>query len=201
MKFFTNNKSVIKIFKYAVVVFIVITTYFCAQVMQNSSIVIDDDVTWENEDGLWRCYRDNKKMIKNEFITTDGSKFYVDSEGVMARGEIVKTADGDYLFDEFGILRSNEGWHKLVDEYYFVGSDGKVVKNSFVDSDYYVGENGLFCKDEWIYQVSENGEFKHTVVPPKKGSYYRLYRVNERGRLLKGVKMDGYYFDNNGIAN
>ena len=113
---------------------------------------------WEkDEDGIWHYYDSDDEMVTDEW-RKDGSKwFYLDEDGNMA----------------------TEAW---VDDEYYVGADGAMVKNDWVkttadedvsdpedDGDhwYYFGSNGKKVEDDSkkingrTYYFNEDGEMRY----------------------------------------
>ncbi len=119
---------------------------------------------WEkDEDGIWHYYDSDDEMVTDEW-RKDGSKwFYLDEDGNMA----------------------TEAW---VDDEYYVGADGAMVKNDWVkttaDEDVSDPEDD---GDHWYY-FGSNGK---KVEDDSKKINGRTYYFNEDGEMRYGWHQDG----------
>lgn len=89
-------------------------------------------------------------------------------------------------FYENGVLQKN----KWVGEFY-VGKDGKKVRNDWIDDKYYVDAEGKRARNElikWTYYDKDGHK--------KEGFYY----VGEDGLKVKNKEVDGRYFNENGVC-
>ena len=94
------------------------------------------------------------------------------------------TNDAEYFYRN-GTMQKN----KWIGDYY-VGSDGRKVRNQLIDDTYYVDANGMKVKNEW-YKFNKNVGGVNVMV---------WYYLGEDGAKLKDtLTPDGYYVDKDGI--
>ena len=92
----------------------------------------------------------------------------------------------DYEFYYVGETKQKNQW---VDDFY-LGSDGRKVRNKFIDDTYYVDANGKKVKNEWYKTQRKIGTGEVTV----------WYYLGPDGAKLKDtLTPDGYYVDKDGI--
>lgn len=73
---------------------------------------------------------------------------------------------------------------------FYLGSNGKKVKNSLIDDTFYVDANGKKVTNEW-YMFTKNVDGHEQIV---------WYYLGEDGAKLKDkITPDGYYVDQNGV--
>ena len=128
-------------------------------------------IGWVKTDNIWYYYdgegilAKNKwagnywlgsdgKMVKNAWV--DGGRYYVGSNGAWEKDK--KKEDPVPTGDQTGWVKSGSSWyyfnaqHQMVKNAwqgnYWLGADGKMATNSWVDSNrYYVGSNGAWVKN------------------------------------------------------
>ena len=128
-------------------------------------------IGWVKTDNIWYYYdgegilAKNKwagnywlgsdgKMVKNAWV--DGGRYYVGSNGAWEKDK--KKEDPVPTGDQTGWVKSGSSWyyfnaqHQMVKNAwqgnYWLGSDGKMATNSWVDNNrYYVGSNGAWVKN------------------------------------------------------
>ena len=120
-------------------------------------------VGWTQTGNVWYYFNDKGQQVKNAWVGSywlgsdgkmvtdswvDGGKYYVGSQGWWIKDAVKKTGWSQtentwYLYDNQGNLVKN-AWSGN----YWLGSDGKMVTNSWVDDGkYYVGSDGKWVKD------------------------------------------------------
>ena len=128
-------------------------------------------IGWVKTDNIWYYYdgegilAKNKwagnywlgsdgKMVRNAWV--DGGRYYVGSNGAWEKDK--KKEDPVPTGDQTGWVKSGSSWyyfnaqHQMVKNAwqgnYWLGSDGKMATNSWVDNNrYYVGSNGAWVKN------------------------------------------------------
>ena len=166
---------------------------------------------WQKEGSTWYYYK-NGSVVRNAWegnywlgadgrmVTSawvDGGRYYVGTDGAWdrnARKEEKKRGwkkenNVWYYYNEDGTLARNK-WAGN----YWLGADGKMVTNAWVDNDrYYVGSNGAWDQDKKKEESILTG--KHTGWV-KSGSTW--YYFNEQGQMVKNAWAGNYWLGSDG---
>ena len=166
---------------------------------------------WQKEGSTWYYYK-NGSVVRNAWegnywlgadgrmVTSawvDGGRYYVGTDGAWdrnARKEEKKRGwkkenNVWYYYNEDGTLARNK-WAGN----YWLGADGKMVTNAWVDNDrYYVGSNGAWDQDKKKEESILTG--KHTGWV-KSGSTW--YYFNEQGQMIKNAWAGNYWLGADG---
>ena len=166
---------------------------------------------WQKEGSTWYYYK-NGSVVRNAWegnywlgadgrmVTSawvDGGRYYVGTDGAWdrnARKEEKKRGwkkenNVWYYYNEDGTLARNK-WAGN----YWLGADGKMVTNAWVDNDrYYVGSNGAWDQDKKKEESILTG--KHTGWV-KSGSTW--YYFNEQGQMVKNAWAGNYWLGADG---
>ena len=136
------------------------------------------------------------KMVTSSWV--DNGRYYVGDNGVWDRNAKkeekkkigwVKTDNIWYYYDGEGILAKNK-WAGN----YWLGSDGKMVKNAWVDGGrYYVGSNGAWEKDKKKEDPVPTGDQTGWV---KSGSSW--YYFNAQHQMVKNAWQGNYWLGADG---
>ena len=136
------------------------------------------------------------KMVTGAWV--DNGRYYVGDNGVWDRNAKkeekkkigwVKTDNIWYYYDGEGILAKNK-WAGN----YWLGSDGKMVKNAWVDGGrYYVGSNGAWEKDKKKEDPVPTGDQTGWV---KSGSSW--YYFNAQHQMVKNAWQGNYWLGADG---
>ena len=129
------------------------------------------------------------KMVTNGWV--DNGRYYVGNNGAWVKDAKKsgwkKEGTVWYYLDDKGTLVKN----KWIGNYW-LGSDGKMVTDSWVDNGrYYVGNNGAWVKDAGR-GISYSGYYKVTAL------YIPVYDAN--GRILSHVSKDTVLFRDNRVS-
>ena len=128
------------------------------------------------------------KMVTNSWV--DGGKYYVGSQGWWEKDAVKKTGWSQtgntwYLYDNEGNIVKNR-WSGN----YWLGSDGKMVTNSWVDGGkYYVGADG-----KWVSDALKPGETRKGWT--KAGGTWHFY--NDKGNQVKNAWVGNYWIGSDG---
>ena len=160
---------------------------------------------WSKNGNSWYYYDAQGNQIKNAWIGSywigsdgkmvtdrwvDGGKYYVGSQGWWEKDAVKKTGwtqTGNtwYLYDNEGNIVKNR-WSGN----YWLGSDGKMVTNSWVDGGkYYVGADG-----KWVSDALKPGETRKGWT--KAGSTWYFY--NDKGNQVKNAWVGNYWIGSDG---
>ena len=160
---------------------------------------------WSKNGNSWYYYDAQGNQIKNAWVGSywigsdgkmitdrwvDGGKYYVGSQGWWEKDAVKKTGwtqTGNtwYLYDNEGNIVKNR-WSGN----YWLGSDGKMVTNSWVDGGkYYVGADG-----KWVSDALKPGETRKGWT--KAGSTWHFY--NDKGNQVKNAWVGNYWIGSDG---
>ena len=160
---------------------------------------------WSKNGNSWYYYDAQGNQIKNAWVGSywigsdgkmvtdswvDGGKYYVGSQGWWEKDAVKKTGwtqTGNvwYLYDNQGNLVKNR-WSGN----YWLGSDGKMVTNSWVDGGkYYVGADG-----KWVSDALKPGETRKGWT--KAGNTW--YFFNDKGNQVKNAWVGNYWIGSDG---
>ena len=160
---------------------------------------------WSKNGNTWYYYDAQGNQIKNAWVGSywigsdgkmvtdrwvDGGKYYVGSQGWWEKDAVKKTGWSQtgntwFLYDNEGNIVKNR-WSGN----YWLGSDGKMVTNSWVDGGkYYVGADG-----KWVSDALKPGETRKGWT--KAGSTW--YFFNDKGNQVKNAWVGNYWIGSDG---
>ena len=166
---------------------------------------------WQKEGSTWYYYK-NGSVVRNAWegnywlgadgrmVTSawvDGGRYYVGTDGAWDRNARKEEKKRGWkkennvwcYYNEDGTLARNK-WAGN----YWLGADGKMVTNAWVDNDrYYVGSNGAWDQDKKKEESILTG--KHTGWV-KSGSTW--YYFNEQGQMVKNAWAGNYWLGADG---
>ncbi|MCF0106876.1 MAG: hypothetical protein HUJ53_08950, partial [Holdemanella sp.] len=112
--------------------------------------------SWVNDLALWYLYDEvDKDLVKSDWKTVKGKKYYFDAYGVMATG-LYPVEDDYYFFGSDGAMKT--GWQKIESYWYYFNAEGKMQKACWI-GDYYLDIDGIMVT--YCY-----------VLNPDNGKYY-----------------------------
>ena len=159
---------------------------------------------WVQSGSTWYHYKANGSLTKNAWVGNywlgadgrmitnswvDNNNYYVGSNGVWVRNAKktgwVQSGSTWYYYNSQGQLERNR-W--IGD--YWVGSDGKMGTNSWVDNNnYYVGADGLWVKNAKKPEVKKTGWVSNGGV---------WYYYNKEGQMVKNAWVGNYWLGSDG---
>ena len=160
---------------------------------------------WSKNGNSWYYYDAQGNQIKNAWVGSywigsdgkmitdrwvDGGKYYVGSQGWWEKDAVKKTGWSQtgntwFLYDNEGNIVKNR-WSGN----YWLGTDGKMVTNSWVDGGkYYVGADG-----KWVSDALKPGETRKGWT--KAGSTW--YFFNDKGNQVKNAWVGNYWIGSDG---
>ena len=160
--------------------------------------------SWVQSGSTWYHYKANGSLTKNAWVGNywlgadgrmitnswvDNNNYYVGSNGVWVRNAKktgwVQSGSTWYYYNSQGQLERNR-W--IGD--YWVGSDGKMGTNSWVDNNnYYVGADGLWVKNAKKPEVKKTGWVSNGGV---------WYYYNKEGQMVKNAWVGNYWLGSDG---
>ena len=171
---------------------------------------------WKKEDNSWYYYNQGQmvknawlgsywlgadgKMVTNSWV--DNDRYYVGANGVLEKDK--KKEDKKPEEKKRGWKKENNVWYYYNEDgtlarnkwagNYWLGSDGKMVTNAWVDNNrYYVGNSGAWEKDKKKEDPILTG--KHTGWV-KSGSTW--YYFNAQGQMVKNDWAGNYWLGSDG---
>ena len=171
---------------------------------------------WKKEGNSWYYYHQGQ-MVKNAWVGSywlgtdgkmatnswvDNDRYYVGANGVLEKDK--KKEDKKPEEKKRGWKKENNVWYYYNEDgtlarnkwagNYWLGSDGKMVTNAWVDNNrYYVGNSGAWEKDKKKEDPIPTG--KHTGWV-KSGSTW--YYFNAQGQMVKNSWAGNYWLGSDG---
>lgn len=171
---------------------------------------------WKKEGDSWYYYHQGQ-MVKNSWLGSywlgsdgkmatnswvDNDRYYVGANGVLEKDK--KKEDKKPEEKKRGWKKENNVWYYYNEDgtlarnkwagNYWLGSDGKMVTNAWVDNNrYYVGNSGAWEKDKKKEDPIPTG--KHTGWV-KSGSTW--YYFNAQGQMVKNAWAGNYWLGSDG---
>ena len=159
---------------------------------------------WIQSGSSWYYYNNQGQMERNAWVGdywvgadgrmatnswVDNNNYYVGSNGVWVRNAQktgwIQSGSTWYHYNSQGQLERNR-W--IGD--YWVGSDGKMATNSWVDNNnYYVGADGLWVRDAKKPEVKKTGWVSNGGV---------WYYYNSQGQMVKNAWAGDYWLGSDG---
>lgn len=184
----------------------------------NGSKVTDE---WrKGADNLWRYLNGKGEMAISTWVDDD---YYVDSNGIMASNQWVKTRsdydDGEEHWFYFGSSgkKVKDGWKKIDGKSYLFDGDGIMQTGWSEDELYYFGDDGAmktgwryiepswesFDNDDWFgdYEESYSSDGNYWFYFSSNGKKYCPQTGTNKSAAFRTAKIDGktYCFDECGI--
>jgi len=106
-----------------------ITALAMAVAMSTATMSVVADAAWVKTDTGYKYQNEDGSYAKSKWITAaNGNKYYVKSDGTMAKGLLKLKSSGTtnyYYFDNGGVMRT--GWQNVNGSVYYFKSTGKAV--------------------------------------------------------------------------
>ena len=164
------------------------------------------------------------KVSANAFLDYKNNTYYLNSNGIMAKGW--RQIDGNwYYFRDWGGMNKNTffvhesntyyvdssgimaiGWKRLDNKWYYFDQNGHMYKNKFFDyknNTYYVDSSGIMAiawkevNSNWYYFNADGHMYKSTFFNYKNNTYY----VDSSGIMAiawREINSNWYYFSKDG---
>ena len=187
------------------------------------SLVINDSVDFNGK--TYYVNKEGAKIINDWYKAQDGKQYYLDDNGEPYKST-AKTINGVVAFFNNKGERIINDWATYEGDYYFVDSEGELIKNSFktfgYNEWYYLGSDGKMIKGTFYdvngktYYFDNNGKLKmSTLFDTDDSTYYaeedgsitkggwtknNQFYTDSEGRILKNTTVDGgVKLDSNGL--
>ena len=155
---------------------------------------------WKKEDNAWYYY-DNGEVTRNKWI---GSTYWVGADGKMATSAWVD--NGRYYVGPNGVLDKNakkpekskpaekkQGWKKEDNAWYYY-DNGEVARNKWIGDTYWVGKDGKMVTDNWV----DNDRFYVDKSGKKDPSIKKKVIINDELGWQKRNGGNWYYYEKDG---
>ena len=144
---------------------------------------------WVKQANSWYYYEANGVLAKNKWI--DGL-YWLNSDGKMATNSWVD--NGRYYVGDNGTWikdakRTKQGWVKQANSWYYYESNGTLARNKWV-GDYWLGTDGKMATNSWVdngyYYVDANGKWIPNYRKPI--IIHSEVTKADPGNVLAGIK-------------
>ena len=155
---------------------------------------------WKKEDNAWYYY-DNGEVARNKWI---GSTYWVGADGKMATSAWVD--NGRYYVGPNGVWDKNakkpeapkpvekkQGWKKEDNAWYYY-DNGEVARNKWIGDTYWVGKDGKMVTDNWV----DNDRFYVDKSGKKDPSIKKKVIINDELGWQKRNGGEWYYYEKDG---
>ena len=155
---------------------------------------------WKKEDNAWYYY-DNGEVARNKWI---GSTYWVGADGKMATSAWVD--NGRYYVGPNGVWDKNAkkpeetkpaekklGWKKEDNSWYYY-DNGEVARNKWIGDTYWVGKDGKMVTDNWV----DNDRFYVDKSGKKDPSIKKKVIINDELGWQKRNGGNWYYYEKDG---
>lgn len=123
---------------------------------------------WVKESGKWYYYQSSGAMAMGTIFNTGNKWYLVDHNGVMQTGiqeAKIGSTTYQYYFSSSGAMKS--GWQKVSGKWYYFSADRNglypMQKNKWISGKYWVGSDGVMATNAWVdndrYYVDGNGKW------------------------------------------
>lgn len=101
---------------------------------------------WQRDDRGWYYMTGEKSWYASGIYTINGEKYYFDAGGYMLTGwQQYAPGDWYYMMDSGAVKYSS--WLEYKGAWYYLGSDGKMLKDTKTPDGYYVDSSGVWVKN------------------------------------------------------
>lgn len=152
----------------------------------------------------------NGNFVKNDWAEISGKYYYFDMNGYLVTSQWVQD---EYYVDDKGVMQTNYWYKDNNGEYYYLGNDGKYLKNCIRDVDghkYAFDENGKWIRNRIFINPEDLVHFMYAnedgeIVKSK--NFFLINglecNIDEKGFFIcdEWKNKDGkwYYFGDNGF--
>ena len=159
---------------------------------------------WIQNGSTWYHYNSQGQMEKNKWV----GNYWLGADGRMATNSWVDNnkyyvgADGDWVKDA-----QRPGWAQKSGSWYHYDNKGNLTKNAWVGN-YWLGSDGKMATNSWVdnnnYYVGKDGLWERNAKKPeeKKSGWVSnggvWYYYNKEGQMVKNAWAGDYYLGSDG---
>ena len=164
---------------------------------------------WTQTGNTWYLYDNEGNIVKNRW----SGNYWLGTDGKMVTnswvdgGKYYVGADGKWVSDALKPGETRKGWTKAGSTWYFFNDKGNQVKNAWVGN-YWIGSDGKMVTNSWVdggkYYVGADGKWVSDALKPgetrkgwtKAGSTWYFY--NDKGNQVKNAWVGNYWIGSDG---
>lgn len=102
--------------------------------------------TWQQDGSGWYYIKSNGSKAANEWLTIDGKEYWFDSSQYMATGWRQFVGGIWYYFKNDGSLAKNQWVQNSQGQWFYVGTNGEMLKNTTTPDGCYVNASGVWVQ-------------------------------------------------------
>ena len=156
---------------------------------------------WVKEGNTW-YYFENGTVVRNKWI---GSTYWVGADGKMAtsawvdNGRYYVGANGEWVKDAKKPeapkpVEKKQGWKKEDNSWYYYEQDGTLARNKWIGDTYWVGKDGKMVTENWV----DNDRFYVDKSGKKDPSIKKKVIINDELGWQKRNGGEWYYYEKDG---
>ena len=156
---------------------------------------------WVKEGNTW-YYFENGTVARNKWI---GSMYWVGADGKMAtsawvdNGRYYVDANGAWVKDAkkpeaSKPVEKKQGWKKEDNSWYYYEQDGTLARNKWIGDTYWVGKDGKMVTENWV----DNDRFYVDKTGKKDPSIKKKVIINDELGWQKRNGGEWYYYEKDG---
>ena len=151
---------------------------------------------WVKEGNTW-YYFENGTIARNKWI---GSTYWVGADGKMVtsswvdNGRYYVDANGAWVKDAKKPAEKKQGWKKEDNSWYYYEQDGTLARNKWIGDTYWVGKDGKMVTENWV----DNDRFYVDKTGKKDPSIKKKVIINDELGWQKRNGGEWYYYEKDG---
>nr|WP_027130285.1 glucosaminidase domain-containing protein [Gemella cuniculi] len=154
---------------------------------------------WQKEGNTWYYYNQSGSLVKNAWA----GNYWLGADGKMSTNSWVDNNKYYVGNDGFWVKNAKKtGWQKEGNTWYYYNQSGSLVKNAWAGN-YWLGADGKMATNSWVdnnkYYVGNDGSWVKNAKKigwQKEGSTWYYY--NQNGTPVKNTWVGNYYLGKNG---
>ena len=142
-------------------------------------------------------YFENGTVARNKWI---GSTYWVGADGKMVtsswvdNGRYYVDANGAWVKDAKKPAEKKQGWKKEDNSWYYYEQDGTLARNKWIGDTYWVGKDGKMVTENWV----DNDRFYVDKTGKKDPSIKKKVIINDELGWQKRNGGEWYYYEKDG---
>ncbi|MGX7112115.1 N-acetylmuramoyl-L-alanine amidase [Gemella cuniculi] len=177
--------------------------------VKNAKKPEEKKVGWQKEGSTWYYYNQSGSLVKNAWV----GNYWLGADGKMSTNSWVDNNkyyvgnDGSWVKNAKKPEEKKVGWQKEGSTWYYYNQSGSLVKNAWAGN-YWLGADGKMATNSWVdnnkYYVGNDGSWVKNAKKPeekkvgwqKEGSTWYYY--NQSGTLVKNAWAGNYWLGADG---
>ena len=151
---------------------------------------------WKKENNVWYYYNEDGTLARNKWA----GNYWLGSDGKMAtsswvdNGRYYVDANGAWVKDAKKPAEKKQGWKKEDNTWYYYEQDGTLARNKWIGDTYWVGKDGKMVTDNWV----DNDRFYVDKSGKKDPSIKKKAIINDELGWQKRNGGEWYYYEKDG---